>query len=160
MSTKHIDHEQTKMAKQRWQGTRHWLLLLSTIGLAFQVCGQPTTKLDSLIAQLDTTRRDTVELTRLDEVSELLYEDPRGIPYLQRYGALVEELLRSGIPAVTKVAEKYQTKYLNLYALDQMQRQNYVLALRTFEQAMALCTARSDAEGITLMHNNIGSRGA
>ncbi len=156
MSTKHIDHEQTKMAKQRWQGTRHWLLLLSTIGLAFQVCGQPTTKLDSLIAQLDTTRRDTVELTRLDEVSELLYEDPRGIPYLQRYGALVEELLRSGIPAVTKVAEKYQTKYLNLYALDQMQRQNYVLALRTFEQAMALCTARSDAEGITLMHNNIG----
>ncbi len=156
MSTKHIDHEQTKMAKQRWQGTRHWLLLLSTIGLAIQVCGQPTTKLDSLIAQLDTTRRDTVELTRLDEVSELLYEDPRGIPYLQRYGALVEELLRSGIPAVTKVAEKYQTKYLNLYALDQMQRQNYVLALRTFEQAMALCTARSDAEGITLMHNNIG----
>ncbi|MBK7554402.1 MAG: tetratricopeptide repeat protein [Flavobacteriales bacterium] len=68
----------------------------------------------------------------------------------------MEELLRSGIPAVTKVAEKYQTKYLNLYALDQMQRQNYVLALRTFEQAMALCTARSDAEGITLMHNNIG----
>ncbi|MBK7554403.1 MAG: hypothetical protein IPI55_07340 [Flavobacteriales bacterium] len=80
MSTKHIDHEQTKMAKQRWQGTRHWLLLLSTIGLAIQVCGQPTTKLDSLIAQLHTTRRDTVELTRLDEVSELLWRTHGAYP--------------------------------------------------------------------------------
>jgi len=144
------------MAKQRWQGTRYWLLLLSTIGLAIQVCGQPNSKLDSLIAQLDTTRRDTVELSRLCEVNNLLYDDPRGIPYLKRYGALVEELLRSGIPAVAKLAEQHQSEYLNMYALDQMQRENYVLALRTFERSLALNTARGDLDWIAMMHNNIG----
>ncbi|MCC7502949.1 MAG: hypothetical protein IT229_10495, partial [Flavobacteriales bacterium] len=43
-----------------------------------------------------------------------------------------------------------------MYALHQMQRQNYVLALRTFERALALNTARGDLEWIAMMHNNIG----
>ena len=156
MSTKHNDRRQYNMAKQWWQGSRYVLLVLSTIGLAGLACGQPTTRLDSLIAELDTAQRDTLELIRLGQVCDLLYEDPRGAPYLQRYGALVQELLGSGIPAVVTVAEEHQTSYLNLYALDQMQRQNYVRALRTFERALALHTARSDADGIVLIHNNIG----
>jgi len=113
-------------------------------------------RLDSLIAELDTTRRDTVELSRLCEVNNLLYEDPRGIPYLERYGALVDELLRSDIPAVARCAEEHRSEYLNMYALHQMQRQNYVLALRTFERALALNTARGDLDWIAMMHNNIG----
>ena len=135
---------------------RCWLLLLGSIGLASPVCGQRATRLDSLIAALDTSHKDTLELFRVAELCQLLYEDPRGTPYLQRYGALAEELRGSGIPAVTKIAEEHQTSYFNLYALDQMQRQNYVLALRTFERALALHTARSNADGIVLMHNNIG----
>ncbi|MBK6754401.1 MAG: tetratricopeptide repeat protein [Flavobacteriales bacterium] len=144
------------MAEQWWLQARYWLLFPIHIGMADPLVGQSSSTLDSLIAQLDTARRDTLELFHLSWITNILYEDPRGAPYLHRYGTLAEELSGSHVPAIAEYAQSHQTNHLNLYALDQMTRQNFVVALRTFEQALALHTARGNANGIALMYNNIG----
>ena len=111
---------------------------------------------DSLLLQLDSTRRDTVQVDLNFNIGTQYNSSSLGTAYLKRSIAICREISGSAEPSVRAYAQRVFPSLLSALAWNYEAREYRLEALNLYREAATLFEQRADSEAIIATQNQMG----